>query len=754
MMNAIQHAAVKLLERGFSVFPLAPTEKTPSRGFDLRTYQRERRATRQEVETWFGGQMGALQNIGIATGQISGVFVVDCDSELAYEKIKENGSPDTLCVATARGIHLYFSLPDFPVPCRAGLLPGVDVRGNGGYVVAPPSTHPSGKRYQWIREVPPAPAPEWLLALLKQPRPQPPAKTVRGGETIKDPAAYVAAAFDRELQALESASEGERNHTLNKAAFNLGQLVPSGLVAEFDVFRELEAAATRIGLSEAEIGATIRSGLESGKTKARTVTPPSPESIVAGERLKNAPAPSLSEAENAPNLTDVGNAHRLVGRWGDRIRYVALWKKWLVWDGTRWAQDDTHAIMRAAKDTVQGMYREASELVSDRQRQAYIKWALNSESRGRLENMIALAQSEKRVAIRPEKLDTRDWLLNCKNATVDLQSAGASGKFRTYDPDPHDLLTRRLDVVYDARAKAPHWLKFINRVMGGDQEMIAYLQRAMGYSLTGDVGEQCLFFMIGTGKNGKSTFIETLLTLMGEYAIKTPTETLMSRDRSGVPNDVARLAGKRLVVARETDESQRLAEATVKDLTGGDVIVARYLYQELFEFRPTHKLWMYGNHKPLVRGTDEGIWRRIRLIPFMETITEAERDPYLPARLRDEMPGILNWALEGCLEWQVSGLGEPAKVREATQIYRSEMDILGEFFSETCEIKASQWVTARDLYRAYSQWCDEMGERPISQRALGLRLKERGFQPERGANGTRAWKGIGFPKKVGGETPF
>lgn len=753
-MNAIQHAATRLLERGFSVFPLAPTEKTPTKGFDLRTYQRERRATHQEVETWFGGQSGMLQNIGIATGQISGVFVVDCDTEEAYEQVTEKGIPDTLTVTTARGVHLYFAVPDFPVPCRAGLLPGVDVRGNGGYVVAPPSTHPSGKRYQWLREVPPAPAPEWLLDLLKQPRPLPPAKTVRQGETVKDPAAYVAAAFDRELQALESATEGNRNHALNKAAYNLGQLVPSGLVGEFEVFRELEAAASRIGLSESEIAHTLRSGLESGKTNPRMVNLNSPQSIVEGERLKNPPSPSLHEAENAPNLTDVGNAHRLVARWGDRVRYVALWKKWLVWDGTRWAQDDTHAIMRAAKDTVQAMYREASEIASDRQRQAYIKWALQSESRGRLESMIALAQSEKRVSIRPEKLDTRDWLLNCKNVTVDLKSYTASGKFQTYEPDPKDLLTRRLEVVYDPKAKAPHWVKFIHRIMGGDQEMITYLQRAMGYSLTGDVGEQCLFFMIGTGKNGKSTFIETLLTLLGEYAIKTPTETLMSRDRSGVPNDVARLAGKRLVVARETDESQRLAEATVKDLTGGDVIVARYLYQELFEFRPTHKLWMYGNHKPLVRGTDEGIWRRIRLIPFMVTITEAERDPHLTQKLRDELPGILNWALEGCLEWQLNGLGEPAKVRDATQTYRSEMDVLGEFFSETCEIKPSQWVTARALYMTYSQWCEEMGERPLSQRAFGLRLKERGFQQDRGANGVRLWKGIGFPKKSEEKTPF
>lgn len=451
-------------------------------------------------------------------------------------------------------------------------------------------------------------------------------------------------------------------------------------------------------------------------------------------------------SEQSINFTDLGNAKRLVQWHGNKIRYVHAWNAWLLWDSTRWDIDKTGGIYRIAKQTVARMYREAGELDSERERKKYVQWALNSESRTRIEAMIALARTEPGIAIKVEDLDTNQWLLNCLNGTVDLHT----GSLKEHDPE--NLITKRLNIVYEPNAKAPTWEKFLKRVMNNSSDMIDYLQRAIGYTLTGDVSEQCLFFLLGTGRNGKSTFVETLLTLLGEYQCKTPTETLMKREStSGVSNDVARLAGKRLVVAKETDEGQRLADATVKDLTGNDTITARFLYGELFDFKPCFKLWMYGNHKPLIRGTDEGIWRRMRLIPFDVTIPADERDPHLQDKLSDEMPGILRWAVIGCLRWQGKGLVEPKTVHEATAEYRSEMDVLKAFIEDCCQVSDTSWIASTGLYKSYTNWCDDNGERPLKQRELGLRLRERGFSPAKSSGGTRIWKGIGEQKR---DEPF
>lgn len=439
------------------------------------------------------------------------------------------------------------------------------------------------------------------------------------------------------------------------------------------------------------------------------------------------------------NLTQVGNAKRLIKRHRDKIRYVHGMGKWLVWDGTRWAIDDTGAVMRLAKETVVSIYADAPSVMYDGDRAELVKWGLKSESKHHLESMISLARTEPEISLRPDELDANQWLLNCRNVTIDLKT------WQIGDHQREDLITRRLSVDFDAKAKCPNWFKFLRRVLSDDEETCRFVQRAIGYSLTGSVSEQVFFFMFGSGRNGKSTFIEVIQALLGEYVTKTPTETLMAKDRASIPNDVARLAGKRMVVARETDEGQRLAEAVVKDLTGGDRIVARYLHQEFFEFDATFKIWMYGNHKPIVRNTDEGIWRRMRLIPFTVTIPLNEVDPDLELKLLEELPGILNWALVGCQEWMKQGLGESPAVHQATAEYRSEMDVLGTFISEICTLGSDKSAKARDLYEQYSAWCTDYGERAMSQRQLGVRLKERGFHMRRSTGGARLWDGLSVP---------
>jgi len=447
------------------------------------------------------------------------------------------------------------------------------------------------------------------------------------------------------------------------------------------------------------------------------------------------------------NLTDVGNGKRFAQRHKDQIRYVPAMSKWIYWDGTRWANDDTGVVHRLAKETVLAMYQEASALKSADDRAKFVKWALASEGITHLEAMVKMARSERDIVVKPEYLDTNMWLLNLLNCTIDLKERSSG------ENEPDDLITRRISIAFDKDARCPTWKKFLTRIFGANDELIAFVQRAVGYTLTGSTSEQVFFFMFGTGRNGKSTFIELLQKLLGEYALKTPTETLMQRDGRGISNDIARLVGKRMVVAAETDEGQRLAEKVIKDLTGGDKITARFLHQEFFEFTPVFKLWMYGNHMPIIKGTDEGIWRRVRIIPFNVTIPKEEVDPDLPLKLVEELPGILNWALNGCDEWLKKGLGEPRVVHEATSEFRSAMDVLGEFIKEMCEVGEGKTISARKLYESYSIWCNDYGERPMNQRQLGLRLKERGFKSRRATGGSRQWDGISVPLRNINEGP-
>lgn len=423
--------------------------------------------------------------------------------------------------------------------------------------------------------------------------------------------------------------------------------------------------------------------------------------------------------------TDMGNAGRFIAQHGHQLRYMPKWGTWLVWDGTRWTRDDTYVVFRLARATIRSMYQDASMIDDKSERVNAARWAIASESKGRIEAMIALATSEQHIAVSPDDLDADPFVLNCRNGTLDLRS----GQLRPHDPA--DLLTKRLNIDYDPAAPCPTWQRFLQRVLNADPELIRYVQRCVGYTLTGATTEQCLFFAYGTGRNGKSTFFEVLKHMLGEYAQKAPTEIIMLKANMGISNDVARLAGARLVITAEIEEGRRLSESLVKDLTGGDTISARFLYQETFEFLPTHKLWLYGNHRPDIRGTDPGIWRRIRVIPFDVQIPASEVDPYLRDKLLAELPGILAWAVRGCQDHQDNGLPLPEAVQRATQEYRSDMDMLAAFMSDCCVVRADAVVKASDLYKAYTTWCEENGERAVTQRRLGQQLTERGFERRR-----------------------
>lgn len=445
-----------------------------------------------------------------------------------------------------------------------------------------------------------------------------------------------------------------------------------------------------------------------------------------------------ADRSTATHLTDLGNARRFVAQHGADVRYVAEWG-WMIWDGRRWTLDRTGAVMRKAKATVLAIADEVQEAGDEKAAEKIRSWARASEGRSRLEALIALAQSELGIPAQPEAFDAHDWLLTCRNGTLDL---------RTGQLQPHDrghLLTRLVDTDYDPDATCPTWTAFLSQVMAGSEALASYLQRAVGYALTGSTGEQAMFLLYGTGANGKSTFLEALRDLFGDYGRQTDPATFLARQHSDrIPNDIARLAGARFVSAIEVDEGRRLSEVLVKQVISGDTLTARFLNREFFEFRARFKLFLAANHKPVIRGTDEGIWRRIRLIPFTVTIPRAERDKTLPERLRAELPGILAWAVRGCVEWQAHGLIDPPEVLAATETYRVDMDVVGAFIADCCVVAPHVRADCGALYAAYTKWCEEGGEFALSQRRFAQQLEERGFPRLRGAQGRWYRQGIGL----------
>lgn len=542
---------------------------------------------------------------------------------------------------------------------------------------------------------------------------------------------YGLAALAAETGKVRTTGDGERNTQLNKSSYALGQLVGAGKLSRLEAESELEDAARAVGLPEREVQATIRSGLDAGIAQPRDF-----------HERRNSAGVQPNATPNAEQIfphTDLGNAERLVARHGEYLRHVPSWG-WLSWNGARWERDD-RAACRLAKDTVRSIYAEAEHGADEKEREAIAKWAMRSESEARISAMLALAESERVIDARTGAFDADPMLLNCTNGTLDLQTGAL------HPHNPADLLTRITSVAFQPDALCPIWLSFLDRIFAGNVALIEFTQRAIGYSLTGGTDEQCLFFCYGTGANGKSTFLETIRALLGEYAQAAEFSTFLARKGESVRNDIARMVGTRFIAAIEAGDGRRLNETVIKALTGGDTVTARHLYHEYFEFRPAFKVWLAANHKPVIRGTDNAIWRRIRLIPFTVTIPQEERDPKLPERLRAELQGCLAWAVKGCLEWQASGLQTPAEVRAATDEYRAEQDVLAGFIDECCLVKPGAQAPAAELYAAYKAWAEAAGEIVENQRAFGLHLSERGYKSDRGTNGFFKRLGIGLLTK-------
>jgi putative DNA primase/helicase len=417
------------------------------------------------------------------------------------------------------------------------------------------------------------------------------------------------------------------------------------------------------------------------------------------------------------NLTDVGNAKRFVHQHSGKIRYCWSWGQWLVWDGARWAIDQVGATELLAKRTAKSIFREAeNESDHDRCRQLSV-WAVKSECGKQLHAMQRWAQSEPGIPVMPSELDNDPWLLNLPNGTLDLQK----GILRRHEQ--LDFITKLCPTEYDPSATCPKWQAFIDRIFEGKPILIGFVQRLLGYCLTGSVQEQVMPIFWGSGANGKSTLLETMLAVLGsDYATSGADELLLVKRKDTHPTVVADLFGKRLIVASESDENARLNEGLVKRLTGGDQMKARKMRQDNFEFSPTHKIFLLTNHRPQIRGTDDAIWRRLRLVPFSVTIPERERDLGLLDKLKSEASGILAWCVQGCLAWRRDGLGNVPDVQTATAEYREGQDLIGQWLTERCLQGSGFKAKSSQLYESYKGWSREGGCHPVSLQAWGERM--------------------------------
>ncbi len=442
--------------------------------------------------------------------------------------------------------------------------------------------------------------------------------------------------------------------------------------------------------------------------------------------------------------TDLGNARRFVRRHGKNIRFIPEWNKWIVWNGSRWEVDDDGAAMRLAKETVIAMYSEALGLANEQRRTALLKRALKGQAEARLKAIVSLAESEAAVVLPANKLDADPWILGVQNGVVELKT----GKFRAARRE--DLITKRTNVVFDPNARCPNWLKFLDTVTGSDVSIQSYVQRVVGYTLTGSVREEVMFVLYGTGNNGKSTFRETVHSLLGDYALAADAGLLIERKTpGGATPELARLKGRRLVSINETSENDHLNEARVKFITSQDKVTARNLYQQFFDFDPSHKTFLTTNHKPIIRGTDIGIWRRIHLLPFTVAIPpeKVEKD-FRDRRLMPELPGILIWALAGLAAYFKQGLNPPKAVIASTESYRQDMDVVGQWIAERCEVDLNATVPTSHAFNDYFQWATEEVGWAIKMLKFRRNISDRGFSAEKGTHGQRMIRGLRLKSTV------
>lgn len=683
--------ALAYIDLGWAVFPLAPNTKIPfkgSKGFEDASTDAE------DVKRWWAANPDA--NIGIATGEASGIVVVDVDVKNGSKGIESystlSGMSPTLRARTPsvgvngeHGWHDYY-LATGPIRCRTGILPGVDIRGDGGYIVAPGSQI-DGKVYEWVD-------PEEHLSNL------PEAISSLIADTGSDKHAVAAPAGD-------SIAKGQRNSQL----------------------LSLAGTMRRRGLDAEEIAAALK------VVNTKRCSPPLADSQVENISrgvCKYAPGPVTNpgaDTDEAPDpawASDDFMADSFSDKYSSDWRYTAAWGYWLHWNGRCWGRENTLKIL----DLIRAICREIASKCTKPATAAKVS------SAGTVSSVERLCKSDRRHAATIEQWDSDPWLLNSINGVVDLRS-GVLG-----EPDRLDYLTKIAAAGLGRELEKPvRWLAFLDDITNGDLELQAYLARMGGYALTGVTSEHAFFFLYGTGANGKSVFLNTLAAILGDYATNAPMDTFMESKSERHPTDLAGLRGARLVTAIEVEKGKRFADAKIKSLTGGDKITARFMRQDFFEYIPQFKLVIAGNDRPSLKDVDEAMRRRLHLVPFTVTIPVEKRDHTLAEKLLGERDAILRWAVEGCLQWQRIGLKPPESVMSATDEYLESQDAMGRWLSEDCVRNPNAESTSDELYQCWKLWSERSGEFTGSMKRFSEDLTKRGFKRSRSSK-QRYFQGI------------
>lgn len=713
------------------------------------------------VSSWFQTPADAAAdwvpwNLGVATGR--GLVVLDADAKQTRTDLPngvevlddwETWTKGTSIPADPRviktgsgGLHLWLRVDEnLHVKSRNRVLPALDVKADGGYVLVPPSAHVSGGFYTVLRDVEaPYCSPEltaWLL-------------TAKGGRytTRRSGAGAIVAPDDydfRRIVAGDGCPAGHRDYFVNDLCFRLRRANTPIQDAAEALRREWlrmdnpandefswDACVYKLRRVWDEVSPEDVTDVPAWRPPTGLIGTASaasnadaahfslggggdqPEPIVAGRTA----AELLSRPELTLRRSDTGNGERFAQRMRDVVRFCVGEQRWYLWDGSRWSRDELNRVLVLTKEIVKDLYVEAATLDGG-ERDRHEQWAHTSQSLGRREAMLRVAASEPGIAIAPDDLDADPWLLGVRNGVVDLRT----GTLRA--SDPADLLTRRAEVDFEASAECPLWLRHVEFVTNGDAALAAWLRRAIGYTLTGLTSEQQLFFLWGTGANGKSTLLDVLLALVGSYGIVGDENLLTST--SGHPTQLADLRGARLIVCDETDREKKLAEQRIKMMTGRQ-IKARFMRQDFFTYTPRFKLWISGNHKPEIRGGDDGIWRRLKLVPFTAKLTPDTKVLAYEEVLARELAGILNWALVGLADWVKLGqVGGTQAVDAATSEYRDEEDPIGQWLDECCVREPEASEEAAALFSSWSWWAARFGFEAGNTTRFGRELTARGF---------------------------
>lgn len=539
--------------------------------------------------------------------------------------------------------------------------------------------------------------------------------------------------LDAEVEKIHQAPNGTRNDTLNTAAFNCGQLVARGDLDRAHTEQALTFAARAVGLDEPEISNTLKSGLDAG------VSNPRPDDRVGSRSSATSSSTGHTATGGAtpgadPYVADHNsNKRRFLDLYGDQVRYCYNTRQWLVWDGLRWQPDESNLAYSLAEQAAEIALGEALTEPDDAQRKRLTAWAHKSNSYSMLGATLDLAAIDRDTVVSVDALDADVWLLNTRNGVIDLQTGGLGAHNR------EQLITKVCGVEYNPQQPTPRWLAFLETVLP-DPDVRLHIQRQLGLALVGKQINATLPIAHGEGQNGKSTLLNILLKVLGDYAIRGHNDLLL--DSGGHTEHVADLQGRRLVVLSESEHTSQLNEATVKSLTGGDRVRARRLYGHPYEFDPSHTFILATNHMPTIKGTDPGIWRRISKWPFEVRVPDEDIDPYLADRVYgDEGGGVLAWLVAGCLDALRYDREPPEAVVLATAEYRAGEDHFAQFLADECLLGAHWHVGSAELMGAYRGWCTGMGVQPMDAKGVGAALRQHGCTPGRTKH-SRQWQGV------------